>query len=206
MSRFDAEYYRRFYLDPETSVATQAEVDLRAAAIYYTARSFDIPVRKVIDVGGGIGLFGSSFKRLDRAIHYTLLEPSGDALRIAKEARGADIDLALCESASSFEGDGKGYDVVLCAGVVQYLDEGEVEDLFDKLGEMTRYLLFFETFTEEDLRKRRIDKRSDDGHARAASFYVNALKRRGLVHLGASLFFREERIPVVPWELDRGRP
>ena len=87
MTRFDADYYRRFYLDEETAVVTLDEVELRAAAVYFTARAFDIPIRRVLDVGGGIGLWGSALKRLDPAIHYTLLEPSPSAIEIAKGIR-----------------------------------------------------------------------------------------------------------------------
>lgn len=205
MSRFDRDYYRRFYLDPDTAVTTLDEVELRAAAVYYTARAFDVPIRRVLDIGGGIGLWGSALKRLDRAIHYTLLEPSEDAIRIAKEERPSDIDGIVPEGILGWAGDERGYDLVLCAGVVQYIEERDIKKALRVIASHTRYVLFFETFTEEDVTERRIDKRSDSGYARPASAYLSAFEKHGLVHLGASLFVREKTIPVVPWELDRGQ-
>lgn len=204
MSRFDRDYYQRFYLDPDTAVATLEEVELRAAAVYYTARAFDVPVRRVLDIGGGIGFWGSALKRLDRAIHYTLLEPSEEAIRIAKEERPSDIDAIVQEGLLSWASESKGYDLVLAAGVVQYIEERDIQKALRRIASLTRYMLFFETFTEEDVMERRIDKRSDSGYARPANFYLSALGKQGLVHLGASLFVREKTIPVVPWELDRG--
>jgi len=204
MTRFDADYYRRFYLDDATAVVTPAEVELRAAAVYFTARAFDVPVRRVLDVGGGIGLWGSALKRLDPAIHYTLLEPSPSAVAIAEEQRGADLDAIVQEGILDYRGGEPGFDLVLCAGVVQYLDEKDARRCLHRLARLTRYALFFETFTKEDVEARRIDERSDGGHTRPASFYLRALRRRGLVHMGASLFFREKAVPVMPWELDRG--
>lgn len=205
MTRFDSDYYRRFYLDPDTAVATLDEVEVRAAAVYYTARVFDAPVRRVLDIGGGIGLWGTALKRIDRNIHYTLMEPSEDAVRMANEDRAGDIDAVVRDSIVDWDGEGRGYDLVLCAGVVQYLDDKAVRKALTHVAGLTRYVLFFESFTEEDVTKRRIDKRSDSGHARPASFYLSALGKRGLVHIGSSLFVREKAIPVVPWELDRGQ-
>lgn len=204
MSRFDTDYYRRFYLDPDTAVATLEEIELRAAAVYHMARIYDAPLRKVLDIGGGIGLWGTALKKLDRGIHYTLMEPSEDAVRMAREERSADLDEVLRESIVDWDGDGRGWDLVLCAGVVQYLDDKQIRRALAHVAGMTRYVLYFETFTEEDVAKRRIDKRSDSGYARPASFYVERLAKRGLVHIGSSLFVREKTIPVVPWELDRG--
>lgn len=204
LSRFDADYYRRFYLDEETAVVTPEEVELRAAAVYFTARAFDAPIRRVLDVGGGIGLWASALKRLDPKIHYTLLEPSPSAVAIAKAQRGKDIDAIVQQGFLEWRGGEKGFDLVLCAGVVQYFDDKSTRSALHRLARLTRYVLFFETFTKEDVDERRIDARSDDGFARPASFYLRALRRRGFVHMGASLFFRDKAIPVMPWELDRG--
>lgn len=205
MSQFDFAYYQRFYLDPETSVSTLPEVEIRAAAVYYTARSFDIPMRHVIDVGGGIAFWASALKRLDANIHYTLLEHSEEAIRIAKRDREDDIDIILREDISAWDGDGKTYDFALCADVAQYISDEDVSRAIAHIAELTRYALFFETFTAEDVENCRIDERSDGGRARPVSFYIDELRRHGFLHLGACFFLREEAAPIVPWELDRGQ-
>ena len=56
MSRFDAEFYRRFYVDPRTRVTSAEEMKRRAQTIATLVRHLDIPVKRILDAGCGLGL------------------------------------------------------------------------------------------------------------------------------------------------------
>ena len=47
MTKFDREYYRRFYLDPRTAVVSRAEMKARAHLIAAYANHIGLPVRRI---------------------------------------------------------------------------------------------------------------------------------------------------------------
>ena len=49
MSRFNAAFYRRFYVDPRTRVTTATEMKSRAQAIAAVVRYLEIPVKRILD-------------------------------------------------------------------------------------------------------------------------------------------------------------
>ena len=53
--RFDARYYRRFYRNPRTRAATPRTVARQAAFIAAYLRHLELPVRRVLDIGCGLG-------------------------------------------------------------------------------------------------------------------------------------------------------
>ena len=61
--RFDRQYYRRFYRDGRTSVASRAEMARRAAFIAAYVRHIDCPVSSILDAGCGLGLMREPLMR-----------------------------------------------------------------------------------------------------------------------------------------------
>ncbi|MCE2873073.1 MAG: class I SAM-dependent methyltransferase [Xanthomonadales bacterium] len=61
--RFGREYYRRFYRDGRTSVASHAEMARRAEFIAAYVRHIDCPVSSVLDAGCGLGLMREPLMR-----------------------------------------------------------------------------------------------------------------------------------------------
>jgi 2-polyprenyl-3-methyl-5-hydroxy-6-metoxy-1,4-benzoquinol methylase len=55
-NNFGAAYFRRFYLDSATKVVSNREMRSRAALIASILRHLQIPVRRILDAGCGIGL------------------------------------------------------------------------------------------------------------------------------------------------------
>ena len=53
---FDREYYRRYYYDPRTAVATRREMQARARLIAAFTGHIGLPVRRLLDAGCGTGL------------------------------------------------------------------------------------------------------------------------------------------------------
>ncbi len=53
--QFDKAYYDRFYRNPKTRAATPASARKQAAFIANYLRYLDVPVRRILDVGCGLG-------------------------------------------------------------------------------------------------------------------------------------------------------
>jgi hypothetical protein len=75
--RFGAAYFRRYYLDPKTRVVSPEEMQNRATVIVAILRQAQIPVRRILDAGCGIGLLRAPFAALLPRARYTGLEHSG---------------------------------------------------------------------------------------------------------------------------------
>jgi trans-aconitate methyltransferase len=75
-TRFDAEYYRRFYGNKQTAVTNQVDMSRRAGLIGAFLRYVDLPVRSILDAGCGIGLMTEPLKEQFPKARYTGLEAS----------------------------------------------------------------------------------------------------------------------------------
>src|SRR5690606_34075295 len=53
--RFDEGYYRRFYFDPRTRVISRRDFAQRARMIGALMQHLELPVRRILDAGCGLG-------------------------------------------------------------------------------------------------------------------------------------------------------
>src|ERR1700733_6929092 len=60
-NNFSEEYFKKFYLNPATRVVTRGEMRSRAGVIACTLSHCEIPVRRILDAGCGIGLLRGPF-------------------------------------------------------------------------------------------------------------------------------------------------
>ena len=74
--RFDAAYYRRFYEDPSTRVIDRAAVArlVRFVAAYLS--HLGLPLRSVLDLGCGIGLWRDALQKVAPRARYQGVEVS----------------------------------------------------------------------------------------------------------------------------------
>jgi hypothetical protein len=75
-SRFDKDYYQRFYFDPRTAVVSRAEMNARAKLVSAYAGHIGLPVRRMLDAGCGIGLLRGPLRRAFPRAEYLGLEYS----------------------------------------------------------------------------------------------------------------------------------
>ena len=75
-NNFSAAYFRKFYLNAATRVVTAAEMRSRAALIASALKQCQIPVRRILDAGCGIGLLRKPFKEFLPRARYAGLEAS----------------------------------------------------------------------------------------------------------------------------------
>ena len=189
---FDAAYYERFYLDPRTRVAESADIEIQARFLASYLDYLKIHVRRILDLGCGLGrLREPLLARFPRA-RYT----------------GVEVSEHLCaelgwvhDSVATFRSRRR-YDLVICQDVLQYLDDGQAEQAMQNLARLCRGALWFGALTREDWEENCDQSRTDgDGYVREGIWYRDRLAG-AFVCAGGGVFVAR-RAGVVMFELDR---
>ena len=190
--RFDAGFYRRFYLDPRTRVVTRAEMARRADLIAAFVRHAQYPVRRILDVGCGLGLMRTALLRHFPRASYTGLEASAYLCERFGWAHG---------SAATFASR-RPFDLVVCYDVLQYLAPREAAAALRNLGQLCRGVLHFGVLSTEDWElycDRSITDRNV--HVRPGAWYRRRLAPT-FINAGSGMFVRRGA-PIHLWELDQ---
>jgi len=190
MTRFDEDYYRRHYGDPETAV-TDAESTARLARFVGSYLMYlQAPLGAVLDVGCGFGFWEAPLRELSPELEY----------------RGVEVSAYLCEKygwvqSSIVELDVEPADLVVCQGVLQYLDDEEAAQAIDNLAEHTLTALYVEALTRKDWEEA-ADQSVTDGavHLREGAWYRERLGEH-FVAAGGGLFVKRDA-GVVFYELE----
>ena len=176
--RFDAAYYREFY--GRSPVQTAARIGSLAQGVLGLAAWWGIPVRSVLDVGAGPGYWGRWLRTNRPAIRYRSVDVSAEACRrYGHEQR----DIVRWHSP-------RPVDLVVCQGVLHYLDDEDFEEALANLVTSARGLLFLEIPTSDDLRNvLDLDRTDMVANWRPAEWYRDRL-HIALRELGAGVFYR----------------
>lgn len=190
--RFDAEFYRRFYGNPATRVASTADADRLGDFVCAYAAYLGVRVRRVLDAGCGLGQLRAPVLRRFPAARYTGLEVSEYLARRYGWVHGGLEDYRPRGA----------FDLVICHDVLQYLDDRAAARAVANLARLSRGLLYVSVLTLEDWRSAADRSRTDgDVHLRPVDWYRRRLDRAFLA-LGGGLFARRGRAPVL-WALER---
>jgi 2-polyprenyl-3-methyl-5-hydroxy-6-metoxy-1,4-benzoquinol methylase len=190
-TRFDAAYYRRFYESPRTRVQGPREVDRLARALMAMLAWMGEPVKDVLDVGAGTGLWRNWFGRRDVRCR------SVDVSDYACRKYGHELhDIARWHASETF-------DLIVCQGVLPYLSDAGAEGAIRNLARMCRGFLYLEAITERDWRTV-CDRSATDSamRLRTAAWYRKRLAKH-FVALGLGLWMRRGRTSRL-YELERG--
>jgi SAM-dependent methyltransferase len=164
--RFDRAYYDRFYRNRRTRVTTAREVNRLGRFVCSYVAHLGLPVRRVLDAGCGLGYW-----RPVIAEHYP-----------RARYQGIEVSEYLCRefgwtqaSVATYRPRGR-FDLVICQGVLQYLDANGAEAAIENLGRICRGALYLEALTAEDWRDN-CDRRATDGRVdlRPAAWYRRRL-------------------------------
>ena len=193
---FDEAYYRRFYRDAETRVSDQREVDRLAGFVKGYLDYLQVPVRSVLDVGCGVGHWQRAASKLWPKARYFGVEYSSYLCERYGWHQGsvATLDPKRELGRASF-------DLVVCQGVMQYLDDRTAAAALANLGEWTDSALYLEALTKRDW-EQNCDQAVTDGdvHLRAGSFYRRRL-REDFQDCGGGVFCAR-RAGVALFELE----
>jgi SAM-dependent methyltransferase len=163
--RFDAGYYHRHYQGRDR-VHTAAQVGRLASGVAGMAAWLGVEVRSVLDVGAGPGFWRAWFRRHRPLVRYLSTDFSPWAChRYGHERR----DISAWRPRARF-------DLVVCQGVLQYLDDDAAGRAVENLAASCRSLLYLEVVTRHDLQEVVDSDLTDtDIHPREGEWYRSAL-------------------------------
>jgi trans-aconitate methyltransferase len=189
---FGAAYFRKFYLNPATRVITAGEMRTRATLITAALRQAQIPVRRILDAGCGIGLMRRAFADLLPRARYSGLEASDYLCKRFGWTRGSVIDFSPRKS----------FDLVICYDVLQYLTDAEAARAIANFACLTHAALYVSALTVEDWRENCDRTRTDRAvHLRPGAWYRRRLKR-SFRYVGLGVWLRKD-VTAILWDMER---
>jgi SAM-dependent methyltransferase len=191
-NNFSAAYFRKFYLNAATRVVTAAEMRSRAALIASALKQCQIPVRRILDAGCGIGLLQKPFKEFLPRARYAGLEASEYLCGRFGWTLGSIVDFEARNP----------YDLVICYDVLQYLPDAEAARAIVNLGRLSRAALYVSALTMEDWRENCDRSRTDRAvHLRPGAWYRRRLNK-WFRYVGFGIWIRKN-VTAILWEMER---
>jgi SAM-dependent methyltransferase len=190
-ARFNADYYRRYYLNPDTRAVSPAAARRQAAFIGAYLRFLEVPVRRIVDLGCGLGRTLRALQRTFPRAYCEGVEYSPYLCERYGWTPGSAVDFAAAVP----------FDLVVCNDVLPSLDDAACAAAIDNIARLTRRAAFLGILTAEDWS--RCDKSRTDRnvHLRAARWYRRRLGRH-FVSVGGGLFLKRDAA-VTLWQLEQ---
>ncbi|MGH7004687.1 MAG: class I SAM-dependent methyltransferase [Alphaproteobacteria bacterium] len=189
--RFGKAFYQRFYLDPGRAVTSRREMELRGRFIGAFIRYSDMPVRRILDAGCGLGLMRPSLRRALPTAEYVGLEASPYLCRKHGWHEGSVVDWRSRHS----------YELVICYDVFQYLGDRDAARGLANLGRLASGILYFSALTLEDWRFIADRGRTDRDVARRPAAWYRRRLARNFIEAGAGFWIRRGA-NVTLWSLE----
>lgn len=189
---FGADYFHKFYLNARTRVVTTSEMQSRAALIAAILEHAELPTRRILDAGCGVGLLKKPFARVLPRAQYTGLEFSAYLCRRYGWIQGSVADYVAKRP----------FDLVVCYDVLQYLNDREAVRALANLSVLSRAAVYVSALTREDWRNNCDRSRSDGAvHLRSGDWYRKRL-RKSFDYLGFGVWLRRD-VSAILWDLER---
>jgi SAM-dependent methyltransferase len=174
--RFDRSYYEKWYSKDDEDRADIAEQAARFVLSYVD--HMDSSINTVLDLGCGVGLWKDALAKQSKRVRYTGVEYSRYLCGKYGWQHGSAVDYAP----------GRTFDLVVCQGVLQYLDDAQCERAIANLAKLTRRFMYLEALTSGDADHVCDPEGTDfEVHVRDARWYANRLKAH-FVNLGGGLY------------------
>ncbi len=138
---FDADYYRRYYENPETRIYDQTRHAHLIEGVLGLIAWFGWPLQSVLDVGAGVGWWKTWLKEHRKHVRYlgTELEPS-----ICKRYGHQQADIRRWRPDRTF-------DLVVCHGVLPYVEDAGLPSAIENLAASCEGFLYLEAITKRDV-------------------------------------------------------
>ncbi len=194
---FDEAYYQRYYFDKKTGLVDPEHVQRLGAFVCSYLKYLRVPVKRVLDVGCGIGLWRDEVAKHFPDATYQGVEYSDYLCTRYGWARGSVVDYSGTEP----------YDWVICQGVLPYLSAADLKKALSNLGRLTRGALYLEAATREDYERDILDEDRTDPRLfrHRAQLYRGGLSN-AFTELGGGLWLsRRAEVPLFELECAGGR-
>lgn len=188
MKTYDREYYRRWYADPDTRIASREGI-ARKVALAVSAAEFMLarPIESVLDVGCGEGSWRAPLRKLRPKAKYIGIESSDYVIRRYGKSRNIMRgEFGRLNSLSLPDG----FDLIVCADVVQYIPDEQLRRGLREIRRLTRGVAYIETFAAEDS----MEGDRDGWIDRPARTIKRFLRDAGLTHCGFYCWINERRL------------
>ena len=190
--KFDKGYYRRFYNYPRIRVSDMKEFAVLGDFVCAYLRHLGQPVRRVLDIGCGLGFWHDAVARHYPNARYTGVEISDYLCEQYGWIHGSVVDLRARTA----------FDLVICSDVLQYLSNTAASTAIDNLAILCRGAMYFNLLTKQDWEENCDQERTnDDVYLRSSDWYRRRLRRR-FIQAGGGLFISPQS-PIVLWELEK---
>jgi predicted TPR repeat methyltransferase len=191
-SLFDEDYYQRYYFNKKTSVVDPEHVDRLGAFVCSYLQFIRVPVRRVLDVGCGIGLWRDVIKRHYPHAQFHGVEYSEYLCGRFGWERGSVVDYKASAP----------FDLVICQGVLPYLSAADAKLAMQNLARLSCGALYVEAVAREDWEQDIVDETLTDPRLfkHRAQLYRQGLSD-GFVELGGGVWLsRKADLPVFALE------
>jgi len=189
---FDEAYYQRFYFDKKTSVADPQHLERLGAFVCSYLQYLRVPVRRVLDVGCGLGLWKDVMARHLPLASYHGVEFSPYLCERFGWERGSVVDYRASAP----------FDLVICQGVLPYLSPPDLKRALHNLGRLSKGALYVEAVSREDYERDTIDEDLTDHRVfrHRAELYRRGLAE-GCLELGGGMWLsRQAEVPLFELE------
>ena len=189
---FDRDYYARFYEDDP--VHTREKVAQLALGVHSFAQWWDLDISSVLDIGAGPGYWRDWYAQNHPQVEYL----STDVSRHACDTYGHEL-----RDITSWRPHER-YDLVVCHGVLHYLDPSGATAAIQNIAAACRGLLYLEAPTANDL-DTIVDVETTDMNVtrRSAAWYRSRLEPH-FTQIGAGMWVRNTcGLPL--YDLERSR-
>jgi SAM-dependent methyltransferase len=179
VKRYDRAYFDRWYRERGSRIESRAELRRRVAlAVALAERHLERPLASALDVGCGEGRWRAELVRLRPRLRYVGVDPSLYAVRRFGKRRGIVLggfgDLGTLALGGPF-------DLVVCADVLHYLEDAELERGLPALAQRVGGMAWLEALCRED----EVEGDRRGLTLRPAEAYRRRFAALGLVHAGA---------------------
>jgi len=193
---YDRAYFERWYRRPASRLEAPAELRRRVTmAVAIAERYLGRAVRSALDVGCGEGRWRAELRRLRPRLRYVGVEPSDYAVERFGRRRGivrADFgDLAQLDLGGPF-------DLVVCADVLHYLDDEELDRGLPALVAATGGAAYLEVLTAAE----EVEGDTRGMILRAPEGYEARFARAGLTGVGGHVWLAPA-LAELPAALER---
>jgi SAM-dependent methyltransferase len=196
--RYDRAYFDRWYRGAASRIEGRAALRRRVAlAVALAERHLERPIRSVLDVGCGEGRWRAELLRLRPRLRYVGVDPSSYVV----ERFGRRRNLVLAAFGELEErAPGRLFDLVVCADVLHYVEEDELDRGLPGLAKRVGGMAWLEALCRED------DVEGDLRGLilRPADSYRRRFRALGLVHAGTFGWLAPE-LGDGPAELELGQ-
>jgi 2-polyprenyl-3-methyl-5-hydroxy-6-metoxy-1,4-benzoquinol methylase len=188
--RFDARYYERYYKNPRTRATTPQAVKRQAAFVASYLRHLELPVRRVLDIGCGLGWMLGALQNEFPKARCTGVEYSTHLCRKNGWTQGSVTDFSARAP----------FDLVVCHDVLPSLDDARCRSAIANLARLCRGALYLGVLTAEDWGRCDRARTDRDVYLRSAAWYARLLGRK-FQSVGGGVFIKKPAA-VTLWSLE----